>query len=101
MVSVWWLIAWGWLAVCNLYGFFLMGWDKRQAKRGAWRVRERTFFLIAAGGGALGVWLGMRRWRHKTKHLSFRLGIPLLFIIWGLALMYILVASFRADGAFL
>lgn len=88
MIPVWGLIALLWFAGCNLYGFVLMGIDKRRAQKGRWRVKEKTFFLIALFGGAPGVWLGMRRWRHKTKHMSFRLGIPFLTMLWGLAVLF-------------
>ena len=65
-----------WLAAVNAVDFALMGWDKRQAKRGGWRVRERTFFLWALAGGAPGAILGMRTFRHKTKHWYFQWGLP-------------------------
>ncbi|MCI3920385.1 DUF1294 domain-containing protein [Paenibacillus sp. TRM 82003] len=56
--------------------------DKGRAKRkGAWRVPERRLFGIALAGGALGVWAGMRSYRHKTKHASFVYGVPSLFLL--------------------
>lgn len=65
----------------NVGGFFLMGWDKRQAKKDRWRVPEVRFFLVACLGGSVGCWLGMRKFRHKTKHKQFVIGIPLIFIL--------------------
>ena len=64
----------------NLVGFALMARDKGLAKRRKRRIPEKTFFLIAFFGGSLGIWLGMKTFRHKTKHLSFKIGIPLLFL---------------------
>lgn len=74
------------LAVMTLAGLAVMGIDKSIArkngdraaagKRPRRRVPERTLFLIAALGGSVGVLLGMYLFRHKTKHLSFVLGIP-------------------------
>lgn len=66
------------LLVINITGFLLMGYDKAKAKKGNWRVPERNFFVISLLGGALGVYAGMKTFRHKTKHDSFVIGIPLL-----------------------
>jgi uncharacterized membrane protein YsdA (DUF1294 family) len=55
----------------NLLGFVLMGYDKRQAKHKAWRQSERSLLTIAALGGSLGVYMGSRVWRHKTKKQRF------------------------------
>ena len=68
------------LAAVNLFSFALMGWDKRLARLGKWRVRERTLFLWAACFGALGGCLGMKVFRHKTKHRSFCIGFPLMLL---------------------
>jgi len=64
-----------------------MGLDKKKAKVGEWRVPEKRLLCYAALGGALGVLLGMYHFRHKTKHWSFRIGIPLLLLVhMGLAM---------------
>ncbi|MDI3522355.1 MAG: hypothetical protein PWP43_537 [Bacillota bacterium] len=65
----------------NLVGGALMGWDKRQARRGAWRIPERTLFTLAFTGAALGILAGMYLFRHKTRHLSFVLGIPAIIAL--------------------
>ena len=68
---------WGaWLAV-NLFVFALYGADKRRAKRGAWRIPERTLLAGTWLLGGVGAWLAMRMFRHKTKHLAFQLSAPL------------------------
>ncbi|MCR2805535.1 DUF1294 domain-containing protein [Paenibacillus soyae] len=66
------------LVVINIYTFILMGLDKRYAKRKKRRVPERRFFVLGAAGGAIGVWYGMKMWRHKTQHRNFTTGIPYL-----------------------
>ncbi|MBS6217350.1 MAG: DUF1294 domain-containing protein [Clostridiales bacterium] len=71
------------LVLVNLVEFALMGWDKRRARRGEWRVRERTFFLLALLGGALGGVAGMRVFRHKTRHWYFRYGLPTILALQG------------------
>lgn len=65
----------------GLVGFSIMGYDKKQAVKGGRRVPERTLFLIALIGGAAGVWFGMSFFRHKTKHVSFQVGVPLLLLM--------------------
>lgn len=83
-----------WVAFLSLCLFFLMGADKRKAKKKRWRVPEKTLFLLALLGGAPGGWAGMAVFRHKTKHLSFKLLFPLLTILWLAAL---LVTAFAAG----
>ena len=67
--------------VLNLAGLISMGLDKKRAKEGAWRIPERTLFLIAIFGGSLGSILGMQLFRHKTRHKAFVLGMPLILVI--------------------
>lgn len=69
-----------WLAVINAAGFFLMGLDKWKAKRGAWRIPEKTLFTAALLGGTVGVIAGMKTFRHKTRHNRFRFGMPALLL---------------------
>ncbi|SFD70793.1 Uncharacterized membrane protein YsdA, DUF1294 family [Paenibacillus catalpae] len=78
------------LLVINIIAFVLMGMDKSYARHKKRRVPEKRLFGISAIGGALGAWIGMQVWRHKTKHTSFRVGIPLLFIF-NLVVIYYLM----------
>lgn len=76
------------LLTINAAGFLSMLVDKHKAKKNQWRIPERTLLLIALLGGSMGSLLGMYTVRHKTKHLKFTLGIPLILaaqiglIIW-------------------
>ena len=70
-----------WLAVINVFGFVLMGLDKWKAKRGAWRIPEKTLFLSALLGGTVGTIAGMRCFRHKTRHWQFRYGLPAILTL--------------------
>ncbi len=65
----------------NLYGIFVMYSDKKKSKKKKWRTPESTIFTIALAFGALGVFIGMRLFRHKTKHKKFVIGIPLILIV--------------------
>ncbi|MBQ3157259.1 MAG: DUF1294 domain-containing protein [Clostridia bacterium] len=69
------------LIVMNGLAFSLMGIDKAKAKAGAWRIPEKTLFLVTALFGGLGGTAGMFFFRHKTKHWYFRLGFPALLIV--------------------
>ena len=69
------------LLAVNLTAFLVMGVDKRRAKKGKWRISEKTLFLPAVLGGALGGILGMRVFHHKTKHWYFRFGFPAILIL--------------------
>ena len=69
------------LLLINIAAFALMGTDKHRARRHMWRIPEKTLFLSAILGGSIGAILGMRTFRHKTKHPSFTIGMPLILLI--------------------
>lgn len=69
------------LILVNLTGFIQMLADKQRAKKGAWRIPEKMLFLVAIIGGSIGSILGMYTFRHKTKHMSFVIGMPLILIL--------------------
>ena len=77
------------LTIINALGFILMLVDKQKARRGAWRIPERTLMTVAAIGGSLGSYLGMQLFRHKTKHPKFYILVPLFLAIhvWLLVLL--------------
>lgn len=85
----WLTIVFGYWILLSLYGFALMGIDKRRAQRRARRIPERRLFVVAAIGGAVGTWYGMKLWRHKTKHQSFTVGIPFLVAVHILVLLVV------------
>ena len=66
------------LLIINAAGFILMLVDKVKAKKNLWRIPEATLFLVAAIGGCVGSILGMYTFRHKTKHIKFIVGMPLI-----------------------
>ena len=69
------------LGAASLLGFILMGADKKKAVQQQWRIPEKSLFLTAAIGGSVGVLMGMWFFRHKTEHLSFSFGIPLIIAV--------------------
>ena len=68
------------LLIVNALGFLLMLVDKRKAQKNLWRIPESTLFLMAAIGGSIGSIAGMYKFRHKTKHWQFVIGMPAILI---------------------
>lgn len=81
----------GYLVIINIIGFIAMGLDKAKAKAKAWRISEKTLLGIAVIGGSPGVWLGMNRFRHKTKHWYFKYGVPAVFFVELVAACWLLL----------
>lgn len=66
------------LFIINAVAFLLMLIDKYKAKKNLWRIPEATLMMTAALGGSIGALAGMYAVRHKTRHIKFTLGIPLI-----------------------
>ena len=75
-----WIVA-VYLIIMNIVGIIVMGADKHKAKVHAWRIPEKTLFMVSILGGSAGTWAGMYIFRHKTKHWYFVIGMPLILII--------------------
>ena len=74
------------LAVCTLTAYVLYGLDKKKAEKGAGRISEKRLLLVSFFGGAVGGLLGMRRFRHKTKHWYFY-AVNFLGAFWQIAVL--------------
>lgn len=79
------------LLIINIVAFFMYGIDKRKAVKHKWRVSEKNLILVAALGGFVGAWLGMILFRHKTKHLKFKLGIPAITVIYIAGFVFVML----------
>ncbi len=77
---------WIYVAVINFVSFALHGIDKRKAVGGKWRIPEFTLLFTGFIGGAVGSFIGMKLFRHKTRKLKFRILVP-VFIVFNLAVM--------------
>ena len=75
--------------IINIISFILMGIDKRAAKNNMYRIPEKVFFTLSIFLGSLGTYIGMYKFRHKTKHLSFKILIPILLIVNIICIYYI------------
>jgi len=76
------------LLLINLISLSLCWYDKRAAIRQKWRIKESTLLLSAALGGSVGFYVGMKAFRHKTKHLKFTVLVPLLIILQSAGLIW-------------
>lgn len=69
------------LVIINALGFLLMLIDKYKARKNLWRIPEASLITIAIIGGSIGSLIGMRLFRHKTKHPKFAIGIPIILAL--------------------
>lgn len=69
------------LLVINIISFILMYVDKKKAINHQWRISEHTLMVVSLIGGSIGTILGMKIFRHKTKHVKFYVGVPIIFFI--------------------
>lgn len=68
------------LLIINAIAFCLMLIDKYKARKKLWRIPEATLISTALLGGSIGALIGMYTVRHKTRHIKFTVGIPLILL---------------------
>ena len=78
------------LLVINILGLLAMGLDKWKAKCGSWRIPENTLFMFTILGGGIGTIAGIYFFRHKTKKLKFTIGMPVIFILEVILIVYLM-----------
>jgi len=66
----------------NAITWTLFWLDKRKARRGKRRIKERTLLAWCALGGWPAAFFAMRTLRHKTKDRKFRLTYCALVVAW-------------------
>ena len=76
------------IIIINIIGFLAMYIDKQKAKKGKWRIPEKTLFIITLLGGGIGSYIGMQKFRHKTQKLGFVIGIPFITILEIVLIIY-------------
>lgn len=69
------------LITINIITFITYGIDKAKARKGAWRIPEKTLIGLAVAGGSIGALAGMSFFHHKTRKPLFKIGIPVILII--------------------
>lgn len=75
------------LLIINVVALIAYAVDKFKAQHNRWRIPEATLIIMAFLGGALGAFLGMYLFRHKTKHWKFRILVPLALVLWIAAIV--------------
>ena len=86
-------VFWISILILNVVTFFVFGIDKFKAKKSLWRIPESTLLILAAVGGSVGAYLGMKVWHHKTLHKKFSLGVPAILLLHLALLVYIMNSS--------
>ena len=75
------LVILGYITAISIISVIVCCYDKIAAKHlTKHRTRERTLLLLSALGGSVAMLITMLIIRHKTKHVKFMLGIPLILI---------------------
>ncbi len=67
--------------IMSIVAFFAMLVDKQRAIKGKWRIPEATLIGMAFFMGGIGEYMGMKTFRHKTKHIKFTIGVPLCIAV--------------------
>ncbi len=80
MAWYYWLLI-IYLILINLVSIIITVYDKIAAKKHKERIPERTLLILAGMGGAVFMYLTMNLIRHKTKHMKFMIGIPVIFFV--------------------
>lgn len=68
------------VVIVNIVTYGLFGWDKFQAKRGGWRISEKTLLTLCAAGGASGGLIAMNAFKHKRQKPLFKVAVPLFLV---------------------
>lgn len=74
-------------------GYHLMKVDKKYAKEERRRVPENTLMLVSIMGGSLGMYIGMYKFKHKTLHKKFTIGVPLILLIQLAYVVYLITTN--------
>lgn len=84
----------------NSYVFWVMGRDKRRAVLHHRRISEKRLLIMGALFGGVGLYAGMKHYHHKTAHLKFVFGAPLIIVI-NFGLMGLLYFFLRPESSLL
>lgn len=81
------------LAIITVVTFLVYGIDKWKAQHKRWRIPENVLLGLAAIGGSVGAWLGMKFWHHKTHHKKFKYGVPAILAAQVAVVVWLLSAN--------
>lgn len=74
------------LFIVSIAAFILYGVDKKKAVKKEWRTKEAVLLGVGFFFGSVGALLGMKFFRHKTKHTYFWV-INIIGLIWQLGVL--------------
>ena len=77
----------------NVIAILLMKRDKQYAQNGERRIREVTLLTVALVGGSLGMYYAMFKYKHKTLHNKFSIGIPVIMVVQFAFISYLLMSG--------
>ena len=82
-INLFWLIFFAYIIVVSLCSIVVCVYDKKISKRNNVKLRipEKSLFIWSAVGGSVAMYITMRLIRHKPKHVSFMVGIPVIFVL--------------------
>lgn len=86
------------ILIMSIVAFFVMGYDKSQARKHGQRISEKTLWTLAIVGGGIGAYIGMQLFRHKTKHTNFRVGFLMILILYAFLIFYIFTTDSSIIG---
>ena len=91
-IPLFWLIFFAYIIVVSICSIVVCIYDKKISKRNNVKLRipEKSLFIWSAVGGSVAMYVTMKLMRHKTKHVSFMVGIPVIFVL-QVALMVALI----------
>lgn len=92
IIQIEWIIIY--IIAINLFGLFIMFYDKRKAQKGQWRIKEGTIMIVTLLGGGIGTIAGMYIFRHKTKKLKFTIGLPTILITEIVLIIYLYMKEY-------
>ncbi|MBE6534823.1 MAG: DUF1294 domain-containing protein [Ruminococcaceae bacterium] len=81
------------IAIISLVSIIVCIYDKKISKKNRVELRtpEKTLLILSAIGGSVAMFITMLIIRHKTKHVKFMLGIPVIMALQAaLAVAYIM-----------
>ena len=74
----------------NIITFIAFGVDKQKAIEQKSRIRIITLLGLSFIGGAIGGWIAMYTFRHKTKKDYFTVGLPLIVLMHIVVILYLM-----------
>ena len=82
-------ILFAYLAVISVISIIVCIWDKKISKKNKveLRIPEAVLLLLSALGGSVAMFITMLIFRHKTKHVKFMLGIPVIMALQAAAVI--------------